>query len=342
MNESSHLRSTDQIAAKSDWSDLRIAVLVPCYNEEVAIGTVIRDFGEALPTATVYVYDNNSVDRTIEVANSAGAVVRTEIRQGKGFVVRRMFADIDADVYLMVDGDDTYNAKVAPQLVQTLVTQGLDVVNAARQQVDDSAYRPGHKFGNWMLSRLVRSLFGDEFRDMLSGYRVFSRRFVKSFPAMSVGFEVETELTIHALELGMPSMEIQTDFKDRPTGSSSKLRTFSDGFRILWTIIKLLKQERPMVLFGLASLILAALSVQLAYPVLITFLETGLVPRLPTAVLATGMMLLAFLCLFCGLILDTVTHGRKEAKRMCYLAIPGVISSLEAVAKMSKRFSSAG
>lgn len=332
MTAGRHLGPDEHHAHISRWPELRIAVLIPCYNEEVAIGTVVQDFREALPTATIYVYDNNSADRTTEVALEAGAVVRQEKRQGKGFVVRRMFADIDADIYIMVDGDDTYNAAIAPQLVSTLVEQGLDIVNAARRQVDDTAYRPGHKFGNWMLSKLVRLLFGDEFRDMLSGYRVFSRRFVKSFPAMSAGFEIETELTIHALELGMPGLEIQTEFKDRPTGSSSKLRTFSDGFRILWTIIKLLKQERPMVLFGSACLLFAAVSLQLSYPIVITFLETGLVLRLPTAVLSMGLMLLAFLCLFCGLILDTVTHGRKEAKRMCYLSLPGVLSGLQSLA----------
>jgi glycosyltransferase involved in cell wall biosynthesis len=327
----------EQSAPDPDWTFLRIAVLVPCYNEEVAVATVVQAFRKALPTATVYVYDNNSSDRTREVAATAGAVVRREHRQGKGFVVRRMFADIEADIYIMVDGDDTYNAAVAPQLVETLVTQGLDIVNGSRTQIDDAAYRPGHKFGNWMLSRIVRSLFGDEFRDMLSGYRVFSRRFVKSFPALSAGFEIETELTIHALELGMPSREIETHFKDRPTGSSSKLRTFSDGFRILWTITKLLKQERPMILFGIASVIFAGLSLQFAYPVLITFLETGLVPRLPTAVLATGLMLLAFLSLFCGLILDTVTRGRKEAKRMCYLSVPGIMSALSGSTQTDSR-----
>jgi len=315
-----------------DWSRLRIAVLIPCYNEAVAIEKVIGDFSRALPMATVYVYDNNSTDDTVQIATAAGAVVRHEPRQGKGFVVRRMFADIDADIYVMVDGDDTYDAGAVSELIALMTAQGLDMVNGARQEIEDAAYRAGHKFGNWLLSIIVRKVFGDEFRDMLSGFRVFSRRFVKSFPVMSGGFEIETELTIHALELEMPTAECITAFKDRPAGSASKLKTFSDGFRILWTIVKLLKQERPVLAFGLSGLILAVVSLVLAYPIFVTFLQTGLVPRFPTAILSTGLMLLAFLSLVCGLILDTVTRGRKEAKRMRYLSEPGIMATLDRIA----------
>lgn len=308
---------------------MKTAVLIPCYNEEIAIAKVVADFSAALPEATIYVYDNNSSDRTVEIASQAGAVVRSETRQGKGYVVRRMFADIDADLYVMVDGDDTYEAAAAPRLIEALLSQGLDMVNGARNQIDQGAYRAGHKFGNQLLTGLVRAIFGKDYRDMLSGYRVFSRRFVKSFPVAAAGFEIETELTIHSLELEMPVAEIPVDFTDRPAGSQSKLRTFSDGFRILWTIVKLLKQERPMALFGVVALALALLSTVFAYPLLGEYLETGLVPRLPTALLSTGLMLAAMLSLSCGLILDTVTRGRQEIKRLAYLAVPSVAALVE-------------
>ncbi|TWB21408.1 glycosyltransferase involved in cell wall biosynthesis [Nitrospirillum amazonense] len=299
-----------------------VAVLVPCYNEEAAIAKVVADFKAALPDATVYVYDNNSKDRTVEVARAAGAVVRTEPLQGKGNVVRRMFADIEADVYVMVDGDDTYHAASAPALVDRLVTEQLDMVNGARVTEIEAAYRPGHRFGNMLLTGLVTFIFGKRTNDMLSGYRVFSRRFVKSFPALAGGFETETELTVHALELRMPIAEVETPYKDRPPGSVSKLSTYKDGMRILWMITKLVKEERPMLFFGVAAILLALLSVILSIPIFVTFVETGLVPRLPTAVLATGLMTLAFLSLTCGLILDTVTRGRREMKRLRYLEIP--------------------
>ncbi|MDZ5647251.1 glycosyltransferase family 2 protein [Nitrospirillum sp. BR 11828] len=299
-----------------------VAVLVPCYNEEAAIAKVVADFKAALPDATVYVYDNNSKDRTVEVARAAGAVVRTEPLQGKGNVVRRMFADIEADVYVMVDGDDTYHAASAPALVNRLVTEQLDMVNGARVTEIEAAYRPGHRFGNLLLTGLVTFIFGKRTNDMLSGYRVFSRRFVKSFPALAGGFETETELTVHALELRMPIAEVETPYKDRPPGSVSKLSTYKDGMRILWMITKLVKEERPMLFFGIAALLFALLSVILGIPIFVTFVETGLVPRLPTAVLATGLMILAFLSLTCGLILDTVTRGRREMKRLRYLEIP--------------------
>jgi glycosyltransferase involved in cell wall biosynthesis len=301
---------------------LRTAVLVPCYNEEVAIATVIAAFRAALPDAAIYVYDNNSRDRTVEVARQAGAIVRTEPLQGKGNVVRRMFADIEADVYVLVDGDATYDAGMAPAMIQRLCDESLDMVNGARVTDIEKAYPPGHRFGNWMLTSIVSLIFGNRFKDMLSGYRVFSRRYVKSFPALAAGFETETELTVHALELRMPTAEVNTPYKDRPEGSVSKLSTFKDGFRVLWTILVLVKEERPMQFFSLIAGFLVAISILLIGPILAEYVETGLVPRLPTAVLSMGMMIVAFLSLTCGLILDTVTRGRRENKRMRYLNIP--------------------
>lgn len=299
----------------------RIAVLVPCYNEEASIEAVVRDFKAALPTATIYVYDNNSKDRTSEIARAAGAVVRREPLQGKGNVVRRMFADIEADVYVMVDGDDTYHAPSAGKLVAKLLDEKLDMVNGARV-TDWENYRAGHRLGNVMLTTLVTMVFGKRTDDLLSGYRVFSRRFVKSFPVLAGGFEIETELVVHALEMSMPLGEVETPYKDRAPGSVSKLSTFRDGFRILWMIGKLIKEERPMQSFGLVAVLLALISVIIAVPLFITYYETGLVPRFPTAVLATGLGLLSFLSLTCGLILDTVTRGRREMKRLRYLEIP--------------------
>ena len=308
---------------------LRIAVVLPCYNEGLVIRTVIERFRAALPHAQIYVYDNNSTDDSAAIARDAGATVRTEPRQGKGFVVRRMFTDIDADIYLMCDADETYDAAAAPALVDELIDKGLDMVVGTRTDVSGTAYRPAHKFGNRMLTLLVKAIFGDGFSDMLSGYRVFSRRFVKSFPLMSQGFEIETELTIHALQLEMPAAELPTRFKDRVEGSESKLETVSDGVRILWTIVTLLKQERPMYLFGMCALALMLLSLVLGYPVIAEYMRTGLVLRLPTALLATGTMILGFLCLFSGLILDTVTRGRQEAKRLRYLEFSGIHAALE-------------
>lgn len=300
---------------------LEIAVLVPCYNEEVAVPQVVRDFRLALPEATVYVYDNNSTDRTARVAMDAGAVVGHEPFAGKGNVMRRMFSDIEADIYVLVDGDDTYDAAAAPLLVTTLLDNQLDMVNGARVTEIKEAYRFGHRFGNKMLTGLVQIIFGKQFDDMLSGYRVFSRRFVKSFPAISSGFEIETELTVHALELRMKTAEVPIRYKDRPEGSTSKLNTIRDGLRILRMIGVLIKEERPLMFFGSAFCILALLSVGLAIPVVLEFFNTGLVPRLPTAVLAVGIMLVAFLLMGCGLILDTVTHSRRELKRLAYLEI---------------------
>jgi hypothetical protein len=305
---------------------LRIAVLVPCFNEEKSIATVVQDFRDALPSAVTYVYDNNSTDRTADVARDAGAVVRSETWQGKGHVVRRMFADVEADLYLLVDGDGTYDAASAPKLLDKLLEEGLDMLNAARADVSTAAYRPGHRFGNLVLSGLVTKLFGQQISDVLSGYRALSRRFVKSFPALSPGFEIETEMTVHALELRMPVSEVQTPYRERPPGSSSKLRTVRDGVRILTTIAALVRDERPLRFFGSVGALLALCSLVLGWPIISTYLETGLVPRLPTALLSTALMLLAFLSLASGLILDTVTRGRRELKRLHYLQIPLVTS----------------
>ncbi|MDE2184305.1 MAG: glycosyltransferase [Alphaproteobacteria bacterium] len=304
-------------------TDPRIAVLIPCYNEEAAIATVVDDFRTALPTATVYVYDNNSRDRTIERARQAGAVVRSENRQGKGNVVRRMFADIEADVYVLVDGDDTYDASAAPQLIAKLIAEGLDIVTGHREATGTAAYRAGHVLGNRLLTGLTGIMFGVKLGDMLSGYRIMSRRFVKSFPAAVEGFGIETELTVHAVRLLVPMAEVATRYKERPAGSASKLNTYRDGMRILLTIVGLMRRERPLIFFTSIFGFFALMTFAIGIPVVIEYFETGLVPRLPTAVLVTGTMVLAFLSLFTGLMLDTVTRGRWELKRMIYLAIPG-------------------
>ncbi|MCW2266631.1 glycosyltransferase involved in cell wall biosynthesis [Gluconobacter cerinus] len=302
-------------------SSSRTVVLVPCYNEEVTIQKVVQDFRAALPSADIYVYDNNSTDRTKEVAKAAGAIVRTERMKGKGHVIRRMFADIEADYYILVDGDATYEAAAAPGMLHAAMSEGLDMVNGARVTDREAAYRRGHVLGNKVLTGLVTLVFGRRLSDMLSGYRVFSRRFVKSFPALSAGFETETEFTVHALELGMPIGEIPTAYIERPPGSASKLRTYSDGLLILRTIINLVKQERPLMFFAALSLFFTLAGLILGIPVVVTYLNTGLVPRLPTALLATGSMILAALSLVCGLILDSITLGRRELKRMHYLSL---------------------
>lgn len=299
-----------------------VAVLVPCYNEEIAIRQVVESFRAALPNATIFVYDNNSSDRTAEVARSAGAVVRTERLQGKGNVVRRMFADVEADVYVLVDGDDTYDAASAPALILKLLEESLDMVNAVRVESSTAAYRAGHRLGNRLLTGFVAWIFGSRSSDMLSGYRILSRRFVKSFPALAAGFEIETELTVHSLELGLPIAEVRTPYRERPPGSVSKLHTYRDGVRISKTIVKLIKEEKPLAFFMSVALVLAGGSIACGIPIWITFRQTGLVPRLPTAVLATGLMSMAALSAACGLILDTVTRGRKEAKRLAYLSVP--------------------
>ncbi|MEN3951289.1 glycosyltransferase family 2 protein [Iodidimonas sp. SYSU 1G8] len=304
----------------SDLPEPRIAVLVPCYNEGVSIGAVVRDFRAALPQARIFIYDNNSTDDTVAVARAAGAIVRREPLQGKGNVVRRMFGDIEADIYVLVDGDDTYDAASAPRLVAELLDDRLDMVVGARVAEAKAAYRPGHRLGNVVLTRLVGLIFGNRFRDMLSGYRVFSRRFVKSFPALSHGFEIETELNVHALELRMNIREVDTPYRERPEGSFSKLSTFRDGWRILRMIVNLMKEERPREFFGLGFLLLFLTSLGFGVPVIAEFMETGLVRRFPTALLATGLMLLAFLSLTSGMILDTVTTARREVKRLAYLS----------------------
>lgn len=303
---------------------MRVAVIIPCYNEEVAIAKVVNDFRAALPDATIYVYDNNSRDRTRAVAADAGAVVRGETQQGKGHVVARAFADVDADIYVLVDGDDTYDASASPAMVALLRAEQLDMVTGTRITDRKAAYRPGHRFGNLMLTGAVRVVFGNRITDMLSGYRVFSRRFVKSFPARAQGFETETEFTVHAMELAMPLGEVETDYRERPPGSASKLRTFTDGARILRTILVLVKNERPLPFFGLFAALFMLLGLAIGLPVVRDFIETGLVPRLPSAVLALGLVLLSFLSLFAGLILDSVARGRREAKRLAYLAYPAV------------------
>jgi len=303
---------------------MRVAVLVPCFNEAAAIATVVADFRKSLPTADIYVYDNNSTDRTIAVAREAGAEVRSERRQGKGHVVRRMFADVDADIYMLVDGDATYDAASAPRMIETLLTEHLDMVVGLRVDQDQAAYRRGHRTGNRMLTSFLSTVFGQAFKDILSGYRVFSRRFVKSFPVLSDGFEIETELTVHALELALPVAEIETPYYARPEGSFSKLNTWRDGFRILGTILRLYRSEKPLRFFTAIGVFLAVISIGLAIPVVVTYLAQGIVPRLPTAVLSTGLMIVAMLSVSSGLVLDTVTRGRREMKLLAYLAQPPV------------------
>ncbi len=307
-------------AATDAAARLRIAVLIPCHNEEAAIATVVADFRRALPEAAIYVYDNNSTDRTAEIARAAGATVRAERRQGKGHVVRRMFADIEADVYLLVDGDATYDATSAPALVSDLIENRRDMVVACRIDREADAYRRGHRAGNRLLTGFMANVFRRSFTDILSGYRVFSRRFVKSFPVLSGGFEIETELTVHALELDLPTGEIETPYFARPHGSQSKLNTWRDGFRILWTIFKLYRAERPLAFFSGLGISLAIVSVGFAIPIFVTYLQEGTVPRLPTAVLSTGLMVIACLSILAGFILDNVTRGRRELKLLAYLA----------------------
>jgi glycosyltransferase involved in cell wall biosynthesis len=298
----------------------RIAVLLPCFNEEAAIGATVAGFRAALPAATIYVYDNNSADRTREVAAAAGAIVRSERQQGKGHVVRRMFADVDADVYVMADGDLTYDPTSAPAMIDQLLAEQLDMVVGTRRHDEKHAYRGGHVLGNRLFTGLLAGLFGRSFSDIFSGYRVFSRRFAKSFPVLSSGFEIETEMSVHALELRMPVGEVETIYLARPEGSQSKLSTFGDGLRILTAIVTLYRMERPMLFFGLFAGALLVAAMLLSIPLIVTYLHTGLVPRIPTAVLVTGMTIVAVLCLFAGLILDTVTRGRREVRRLAYLA----------------------
>jgi glycosyltransferase involved in cell wall biosynthesis len=301
---------------------VRIAVLIPCLDEEAAIGKVVRELAAALPTATIYVYDNNSRDNTRAVAAAAGAVVRGETRPGKGNVVRRMFSDIEADIYVMVDGDDTYDAAVAPALIDRLVAENLDMVVGRRVETHVAAYRPGHRLGNRVLTGLVRRLFGSRIDDMLSGYRVFSRRFVKSFPSSSREFEIETELTVHALQMRMAVAEVDTDYKERPAGSASKLRTFRDGWRILLTIMNLMRNERPLLFFALVALACFVVAFAVSIVDVIDYLDTGLVIPMSTALIASGLAVVGVVCVATGLILDLVSHVRREVKRLAYLQHP--------------------
>ncbi|MBS0987035.1 glycosyltransferase family 2 protein [Acetobacter thailandicus] len=301
--------------------NLKISVIIPCYNEEVTIVSVVEKFHKILPGVPVYIYDNNSTDQTVDRARKAGAIVRAEALQGKGHVVRRMFSDIDADLYILIDGDATYDVAAAPEMIRMALSDGLDMVNGARVADCNEAYRRGHIFGNKLLTGIVASIFGRRLSDMLSGYRVFSRRFVKSFPALSSGFEIETELTVHALELSMPVGEMPVRYIERPPGSVSKLKTYRDGFRIVRMIFKLVKQERPLFFFSAIGICIIFLSIFLGTPVIIDFFHTGLVKKLPTAVLSTGLMILGFFSVGCGLILDSVALGRREVKRLAYLAV---------------------
>jgi len=314
------MNMVERLTATSSATAPRVAVLLPCYNEAAAIAQTVAQFRAALPEATVYVYDNNSKDDTVRVAAEAGAVVRTERTQGKGNVVRRMFADVEADVYVLADGDATYDASAAPRMIERMLAEQLDMVVGARQSEVQEAYRRGHRLGNRLLTGCVAWIFGRSFSDILSGYRVFSNRFVKSFPVLAEGFEIETEITVHALELKMPVAEVVTPYAARPEGSASKLSTYRDGLRILRMILNLYRTEKPVEFFGLFAVIFLSMAIGLSIDLLVTYAQTGLVPRLPTAVLSMGLVLLSILSLSCGLILDTVTRGRREVKRLAYLA----------------------
>lgn len=318
---------------------MNVAVLVPCFNEAAAIAKVVRDFRAALPSAVIYVFDNRSTDDTAAVAAAAGAEVRSESRRGKGNVVRRMFQDIDADVYVMVDGDDTYDAAVAPRLIETLVAGHLDMVVGKRIESHQAAYRVGHRLGNRVLTGLVAWLFGAPVDDMLSGYRVFSRRFVKSFPSSAREFEIETELTVHALQMHMAVAEVDTRYKERPPGSASKLRTFRDGWRILVAIMNLLRNERPLMFFSMIGAISLCIATALAVPVFTEYLHTGLVRRFPTAILCFSLGVVGVLCAATGLILDLVAHVRREAKLIAYLrwAAPGTVAVAPARGEVRER-----
>lgn len=297
----------------------KVAILIPCCNEVQTIFDVVTSFKEYLPDSTIYVYDNCSNDGTAVVAKQAGALVRYARKIGKGNVVRKMFSDIDADIYVMVDGDGTYDASDAVKMVEMLNSDSLDMVVAVRKAQAEGAYPGGHKFGNILFNFIFKILFGSTFNDVFSGYRVFSKRFVKTFPIISDGFDIEAELSIHTCALELPFAEIDSNYFERPKNSFSKLKTFSDGFKILWRIIRLLKETRPLFVFGMISLFLFLLSVGIAVPVILTFIETGLVPRLPTAVLSVGIMLISFLSLTCGIILNGITQARMEIKKLNYL-----------------------
>jgi glycosyltransferase involved in cell wall biosynthesis len=315
------MNMVERLAVSASATQPRVAVLLPCYNEAAAIAPTIEGFRRALPEAVIYVYDNNSKDDTVRVAREAGAIVRTERTQGKGNVVRRMFADVQADIYVLADGDATYDADAAPRMIQRLLDEQLDMVVGTRTSDATEAYRRGHRFGNRMLTGCVTWIFGQTFSDILSGYRVFSNRFVKSFPALSQGFEIETEISVHALELKMPVAQVATAYAARPEGSASKLSTYRDGFRILRLILDLYRIEKPVAFFGLFTILFLAMGLGLSLDLILTYADTGLVPRIPTAILCTGLVMLGILSLSCGLILDTVTRGRREVKRLAYLGL---------------------
>jgi glycosyltransferase involved in cell wall biosynthesis len=309
---------------KASHTAVSVAVIIPCFNEALTVAKVVRDLRRTLPNARIYVYDNNSTDDTIAQARQAGAIARSERRQGKGNVVRRMFADIDADLYVMVDGDDTYDAAAIPLLIEYAIANNCDMVNGRRMHDGTHTLRWGHESGNRVLSRLVGILFDGELRDMLSGQKVFSRRFAKSFPALTRGFDIETELVVHALEMRIPTGELPVQYKQRPTGSRSKLNTYRDGWRIMSTIVRFMKEDRPLLFFSCFGVLLGAAGIVLSVPLFLTYFETGLVPRIPTAILIVGLMLMSALSFTAGLILDTVTRGRLEMKRLMYLSIPSI------------------
>lgn len=300
--------------------DIRVAVIVPCLNEAASIAEVVADFRCALPQADIYVIDNRSTDDTARIAAAAGAIVKTCMMRGKGHAVRHAFTVIDADVYLLADGDGTYDATRAPELIDTLLEGDLEMVVGTRREVSDDAYRPGHRFGNRLFNTMVAWSFGRQFSDIFSGYRAFSRRFVKSFPALSHGFDIETEMSVHALQLNMPTAEIATDYRERDAGSVSKLNTYRDGLRILWRIVLLFKYLRPLAMFGSVGVLAMTLSFALGLPVVFEFIHTGLVDRLPTALLAVSMGIIALLSLATGFILDSIAMAQRENKRLFYLA----------------------
>jgi glycosyltransferase involved in cell wall biosynthesis len=316
--------------------DIEIAILLPCYNEALTIATVVRGFKSALPGAHIYVYDNNSTDGTALAAMLAGAHVMRERRQGKGHVVRRMFSDIEADIYVMADGDGTYAPQDAEELVRTLLTERADMVVGTRRGVRADAGRQGHAAGNRLFNRLYRSMFSGDFTDIFSGYRAFSRRFVKSFPAISAGFEIETEMSVHASRLKLPVCEIELDYGRRPEGSHSKLATFRDGARILWMFLMLMKETRPFSFFGLISAAFAAASLAFMLPVLAAYFETGLVERMPTWVFSLALMLISFLMFTAGLILDSLSRARAEQLRIHYMSLPARVQTGDRRAAASK------
>lgn len=313
-----------QTASETALQDVRVAVLIPCYSEAVTIAQMIEGFRATLPDADIYVYDNNSTDGSADLARRAGAIVRDERRQGKAHVVRRMFADIEADVYLMVDGDATYKSAAAPRLVGELLAGPFDYVNGARVRTSREAYRPGHEIGNKLLSEIVAAIFGARSRDVLFGFKAMSRRFAKSFPAMSTGFEIETEILVHALDLDIPMSEIDALYNERPAESVSKLSTFRDGVRILWLISRLIRDMLPLQYFSTIGAMFVIVPVAAGIPVVVTYLETGLVPRLPTALLAVGAMIVGVAAFFTGLILVNVSRGCRETKLLIFLSYPNV------------------